>query len=526
MQSAIRLFSSLILCGTLASCQLAENPSPPEITTATPQPERSSEPVESTQAKTTRSAVQVPAIETEMEPVTTVWQRLQLGFQLQEHYQHPSVQAQLNIYRGDQRYFDLIAARARPFLFFIADEIEKRELPMELALVPVVESTFNPSAYSRENAVGLWQFLAGTGREFGLQQDWWYDGRRDPQASTLAALDYLQALHQQFDGDWLLALAAYNTGGANLSRALRRVEPDQRQFWNLPLALETRSHVPKVLALSRLIQNPHEYGIQLEDIPNEDPLIKIDVGSQIDLARVAEIIELETEVLRTLNPGYLQWATHPEAPQSVAVPASKAQMLRDGLANLDRSEFVTWEHYRIRSGDTLGGIARRLNTTVDVLQVVNNLSGTQIIAGRSLLIPRGLAAVNYADLTPPPIPDSVAPTAVPQSYTVRRGDNLWTIARRFDLRSQAIADHNGLQLDALMQPGQILDLSFAQAANIASAGRGQSSSTNKIYRVRRGDSMASIARSFSTELTDLLRWNGLSRNDLIFPGQQIYISAP
>ncbi|MCG8414215.1 MAG: LysM peptidoglycan-binding domain-containing protein, partial [Pseudomonadales bacterium] len=355
-------------------------------------------------------------------------------------------------------------------------------------------------------------------------QDWWYDGRRDPQASTIAALDYLQSLHKQFDGDWLLALAAYNTGGANLSRALRRVEPERREFWNLPLALETRSHVPKILALSRLIQNPEDYAVTLSDIPNEDPLIRVEIGSQIDLARVADLVELDTATLQRLNPGYLQWATHPESPQSLAIPVEKAEALRTGLATLDRSEFVTWEHYRIRRGDTLGGIARRLNTTVDVLQVVNKLRGTTIIAGRSLLIPRGTAAVNYTELTPPTLPDSVRPTAVPPSYTVRRGDNLWIIARRFDLRSQEIADHNGLQLDALLQPGQTLDLGYAQALTVA-AGSGQADS-GRTYRVRRGDSMASIARSFSTELSDLLRWNGLSRNDLIFPGQQIVISAP
>ncbi|MCG8415050.1 MAG: transglycosylase SLT domain-containing protein, partial [Pseudomonadales bacterium] len=283
MRFTVRLPFSLALLSILAGCQLAEPPSDPGAQSTLPQISEATEVTTTSVAEIDKASIQTPILEPgpEPEPITTVWQRLQRGFQLQSHYNHPSVQAQLESYRGDQRYFDLITERAKPFLFFITEEIEQRGLPMELALLPVVESTFNPSAYSHENAVGLWQFLAATGREFGLQQDWWYDGRRDPQASTIAALDYLQSLHKQFDGDWLLALAAYNTGGANLSRALRRVEPERREFWNLPLALETRSHVPKILALSRLIQNPEDYAVTLSDIPNEDPLIRVEIGSQI-----------------------------------------------------------------------------------------------------------------------------------------------------------------------------------------------------------------------------------------------------
>ena len=458
-------------------------------------------------------------------PVTSVWQRIRLGLKLTDHYIHPDVERQLATYRNNQRFFDLVAERASPFLFGIAEEIESRNLPMELALLPMIESTFNPNAYSSERAVGLWQFLGATGSEFGLQQDWWYDGRRDPENSTRAALDYLEQLHAQFEEDWLLALAAYNTGGANLNRALRRNGQESPSFWDLRLATETRTHIPKLLALSRIIVSPEDYGVTLPDIPNHNPLAEVDVGTQIDLALVAELIELPVGELKSLNPGYLQWATHPQAPQTIAVPLELKESLEQGLTDLDPSQFVTWEHYRIRQGDTLGAIARKLSTTVDVLQVVNQLSGTQIIAGRSLLIPRGTGASDYTNLTAPATNEG--PAAVPPQYTVRSGDNLWSIARRFDLRSREIAEYNSLSLNALLHPGQVLDLSYsANAREVAGSSIALSENeSSNVYRVRRGDSMQKIAARVGANLEDLLRWNGLSRRDLIFPGQLIKITA-
>lgn len=523
---SLRFFKSALPLGltlVLAACQTNPGYQPPIEDRDPAATTESTPPNQVTRIQPTpqRDTESNTGTEQEVE-INSVWQRIRLGLQLTEHYTHPYVDRQLSNYQDNQRFFDLVTERASPFLFSIVEEIGSRGLPMELALLPMIESTFNPNAYSRERAVGLWQFLGPTGREFGLQQDWWYDGRRDPENSTRAALDYLQQLHTQFDEDWLLALAAYNTGGANLNRALRRSN-NGTSFWDLPLAAETRSHIPKLLALSQIIVSPEEYGISLPDIPNHDPLVSVDVGSQIDLAMVAELTDLPLEDVRRLNPGYLQWATHPEAPQTIDVPLELADTLRQELTDLDPGQYVTWEHYRIRNGDTLGAIARRLNTTVDVLQVVNQLRGTQIIAGRSLLIPRGIGAANYTTLTAPVLRDQ--PIPVPSAYTIRSGDNLWSIARRFDLRSQEIAEHNGLALDALLQPGQILDLSFAQSVQVATSTPLAPADPNT-YSVRRGDSMERIADRVGANLEDLLQWNDLNRRDLIFPGQQLRITAP
>ena len=524
----IRAAQVLLLCAVLIGCQTSTqiNPGPAQSSHAQ-QAEQTEgvtleRPTESSSALVSREASETPT------GYTSLWERMRTSLQLSPYYAHSAVLEQLPRYAENQRYFDLVTERASPFLFWIVAEIERRGLPMELALLPMVESTFNPAAHSRRNAVGLWQFVAPTARSFGLQQDWWFDGRRDPRASTVAALDYLEVLNDQFEGDWLITLAAYNTGDGNVRRAFRRrgAEIGELEFWELPLAPETRSHVPRVLALAQIVLNPQDHGIELTEIANEEPLALVDVGSQIDLAQVAAMLDLNLETVRSLNPGYLQWATHPEQPQIVAVPKQMENQFQNSLASLDRSQYVSWEHYQIRPGDTLGGIALRLGTTVETLRVINQIEGSSIIAGRPLLIPRGsaLSEANLASLKPP-LPETRLAVAVPPRYVVRRGDNLWSIARRFDLRSSDIAAYNQLDRDALLQPGQELDFGFIETSTLAAefpANRGGS----KIYRVRRGDTMAGIAERYSAALEDLLRWNDLGRNDLIFPGQQIQVVAP
>ncbi len=443
-------------------------------------------------------------------PVTSVWQRIRLGLQLTNDYLHTDVNRQPETYGNNQRCFDSIAERARPSLFGLVEEKDGRGLPMELAMLPVIASTFNPTAYSHAHAVGLWQFLGPTGVEFGLQQDWWYDGRRDPENSTRAALDHLKQLYTQFDNDWLLTLAAYNTGGANVNRALRHSN-NNASFWDLRLATETRTHTPKLLALSRIIVRPQDYGVNLPEIPNHNPLVSVDTGAQIDLARVAELIELPVEDLKSLNPEDMQWAIRPQAPQTIAIPFELKGILVKGLSDLNPSQFVTWEHYEIRGGDTLGAIARKLNTAVDGLPAVNRLYDTQIIAGESLLIPHGIGASDYTSI--PTIDEGSAdegPAAVSQQHTVQSGDN-WIIAHHYDLRSQEIADHNSLPLDALLHPGQILDLSYA-ATSMAIADNTDTLPEKEspgIYRVRRSDSMQKIADQPGTDLEDLLERNGI-----------------
>ena len=454
-----------------------------------------------------------------------LWDRIRASLSLKSTYSHPRVREQTARYARNQAYFDLIAERASPFLYEIVGEVESRNIPMEIALLPFVESAFMPHARSQEGAVGLWQFMPNTGRSFGLQQDWWFDARRDPRSSTTAALDYLQTLNDEFNKDWLVALAAYNTGSSNVRRAIQRGSflIEEAEFWSLPLNSETRAHVPRLLALASVIAEPSFFGIELPEIPNTEPLYYIDIGHQIELEQIASLAELDIARVQSLNPGYLRWATHPEFPQQVALPKNRQELFERRLAELDPTLFVTWEHYTIKSGDTLSGIALQLGSSPESLREINSLEGDKIIAGQSLLIPRGSARLSSAELKNrlPLQEHKRQKTDLPEYYTVRRGDNLWTIARRFNLRSAEIAVSNNLELDSLLQPGQRLNLRFAQTKPPKVK---MGDSIMDIYRVRPDDTLTRIANRFGRDLEELLRWNGLSNNDLIYPGQELIVS--
>ena len=394
-----------------------------------------------------------------------LWQRMQAGFQLRDDYAQAEVVSRLQYFTDNQHYFDLVTERAAPFLYWIVEEVDRRHLPQELALVPIVESTFNPNAYSEEHAVGLWQFIGATGKSFGLQQDWWYDARREPRAATIAALDYLQILYGQFNQNWMLALAAYNTGDGSLRRAIRRSGQGAGiiDFWSLPLPRETHAHVAKILALAKIISDSEAYGIELRRIPNSAALSSVEIGAQIDIGQAAKLAQIGYAELRALNPGYLQWATHPDYPQTLLLPVENAEALRAGLQTLDRSELVSWDRYQIAAGDTLGAIARKLGTRVDILQTVNQLRGSQIIAGKSLLIPRLDKPGTDLSLSSIPLPLSRrAPVTVPTSHRVRRGDSLWSIAKRYDLKSKDISSWNQIELDSILRLGQILQLKSSE----------------------------------------------------------------
>ena len=393
------------------------------------------------------------------EPID-LWERLRLGFDLTADYEHPSVTQQLKRYR-QQSYFDLVTERAQPFLYEIIEKIEQRGLPLELALVPFVESAFNPNANSHQGAAGLWQFVSATGRSYGLEQSWWLDERRDPLESTRAALDYLEVLYAEFDEDWILALAAYNAGSGNVRRALRNKknqlsENSRSRFWDLKLNGETRDHIPRILALALVIKSPEEYGIQLVSIPNEKYLYPVSLTNQIDLSLAARLAEFDLESLKRLNPHYKQWATPPDDTRTLYLPDREGKRLASALLTLDSSQLVTFDRYSIKTGDTLSSIARRLGTKVDVLQRANGLKGSRIIAGDSLLVPRGEISESQFEAIGQNIEEAQIP--LPTSYTVRRGDNLWSIARRYNIRSADILQMNDLSEAALLHPGQQLVL--------------------------------------------------------------------
>lgn len=461
-----------------------------------------------------------------------IWARIGAGLQFAYKYDNARIEEQLQFYRDNPNYLKTVTERASPFIYEIVEEVERRGLPMELALLPIVESAFNPNAVSPGNSVGLWQIGSSTAPTLGLKRDWWYDGSRDPIASTSAALDYLTTLQQMFDESWLLSLAAYNTGPGNVRKAISRNEVRDRDvdYWSLNLPNITEDFAPKLIALSRLVAESDHYGIELAEVANEPAVKLIDVGYQLDLALAANIAGIDTQTLYQLNPGFRQWATHPDGPYSLLVPIAVAESFTIALADQRERPNVTWDRYVVQRGDSLGKIAQQFRTQVSVLQQVNAIEGSRIIAGESLLIPRA-----YDSATPilvPNAPDypatasrssaaNTVPPEPPARYTVRSGDSLWLIANRYQLTVAELTQWNNMQANSVIKPGQ--ELVLQPDATLAQTGNKRTVEAQQRYTVRSGDSLARIASRFKFTAEELASWNSIQLGDLIHPGQQLLL---
>lgn len=442
-----------------------------------------------------------------------LFERIRSGFTLAD-VEHPSVESEVRWFVRHPDYLDRTFKRGERYLHHIVSEIEARKLPLELALLPVVESAFNPVAYSRARASGLWQFIPGTGRRYGLKQNWYYDGRRDVLAATSAALDYLEFLAAEFDGDWLLAIAAYNTGEANVARAIRknRAAGKPADFFSLKLPRETRAYVPKLLAMRRIVADPAVHGLAFAPIPNKPYFAKVDIAGQIDLHVAAELADLPKEEILALNPAFNHWVTDPDGPHHLLVPVDREARFTQAIASLPPEQRVRVVYHRVRRGDTLGAIADKYGVSVAALRSANRIRGSIIHPGQDLLIAAAPTA-GLARAMEQPTPTRRATG----KHVVRRGDTLWGIARTHGVSMDNLADSNGLRRNGTLSVGQVL--SIPGTRTLASTdGAGSRSMT---YIVRSGDTLSRIATRFRVRLADLLGWNDLSKRSVIRPGQRL-----
>lgn len=456
-----------------------------------------------------------------------LWARIRSGFAMPHEIDRKRVLTELKWFVNHPEYVERVTRRAEPHLHYIVEEIEKRGLPMELALLPIVESAYDPFAYSHGRASGLWQFIPSTARVYGLKIDWWYDGRRDVRASTNAALDYLTYLHKLFDDDWLLALAAYNAGQGNVSSFIRksRIPRDEVDFWSLTVLRETATYVPRLLAISEIVANSEHYHMALPKTANTPHWDVVDLGGQLDLHKAAELSGLETNEIYNLNPGFNQWATHPDGPHELLVPVAQAQVFREALSNLDVTERLSWQRHKVRSGETLGLIAQRYNTSINTIRSVNNLSGNLIITGDHLLIPAPNPAVSY-EMTQG---DRLAKKQKNYSkkyqgnilYTVKTGDSFWEIARNHKVGMRELAKWNGMGTTTTLRPGQQLVIYRKEMTSFTLPEKPDK--VRKLhYRVRKGESLALIASKFNVTVQKIKSWNqALDVNQYIHPGDRL-----
>jgi peptidoglycan lytic transglycosylase D len=458
--------------------------------------------------------------------VGDLFERIRSGFVI-EDVDHDAVDREERWFANHPSYLDRTFKRGERYLYHIVKQIEARKMPLELALLPVVESAFNPVAYSRARASGLWQFIPGTGRRYDLKQNWYYDGRRDVIAATDAALDYLQFLAEEFDGDWLLAVAAYNCGEANIARAVARNRKAGKptDFFSLKLPRETRAYVPKLLAMRRIVGDPAAHGLEFAPIPNEPYFSQIDVAGQIDLHVAAELAELAPEELLALNPAFNHWVTDPDGPHLLLVPVDREAKFTEAIAQLPPEKRVRVVYHHVRKGDTLGGIADKYGVSIAAIKTANKIRGTLIRPGQDLLItaaPTGMAPA--ASMRTVSL-DAPSPRNTSDKHIVRRGDTLWSIARSHGVTLESIVSSNGLSSDDTLAVGQVL--SIRGTTTLAATGAQAVDTRSTTYVVRRGDTLSRIASKFRVRLSDLLGWNNLNSRSMIKPGQRLvmYVAA-
>ena len=464
-------------------------------------------------------------------PQQDLWARIRVGFSLAD-LDTNLVEENTNWYANRPEYVARMLERSKRYLFYIVEAVEQRGMPTEVALLPMVESAFNPKAYSSAHASGLWQFIPSTGRNYGLQQNWWVDNRRDVIAATNAALDYLQKLHGMFDS-WELALAAYNWGEGSVMRAIAKNKAKglPTDYLSLRMPKETQQYVPRLMAVKNLIQRPKDFGLDLGVVPNTPYFAQITINQHIDVALAAKLANTTLDEFTSLNPNYTRPVIQAHQPTTLLLPVDKAEVFAENLEKYGKP-LVSWQPYRAKRGEKLDAIAGHYGISSARLQEVNGikLKRGRMTGNQVLLVPGTTSAkflnASYSEVK---TPTEIEPS---KTYTVRRGDTLSSVAKHHGLKAAQIKAWNHLRSNKLTL-NQKLTLRAVEktASTTRSVSAKESKSTQrkaitekkKSYTVRRGDTLYSIAQRFDVALDDLRRWNKLSSKARLHPGDKVTI---
>ncbi len=445
-----------------------------------------------------------------------VWDVLRSEFSLSHEVTRPEVQEQIRWLVAHPSYIDEMSSQSEPYIYHVLAEIKKRKLPGELALIPMLESAYDPFVYSGAGAVGLWQLMPRTGSELGLKQDWWYDGRRSIGPSTDAALKYLVYLNKFFHGNWILAIAAYDSGEGTIARAIKATTRPGRPvyFWNLPVSRETKVYVPRLLALAEIIKNPGRYRIRLPNILYLPYFEEVNIGSQIDLTHAAKMAGISYRELKKLNPGYNRWTTAPYKPFKLLIPTEKVERFNLNLSNLPENERVNWAKHQVKKGDSLDSIAARYHTTVKLIKQLNQLTGNNVKQNQAILIPTAKKNPIVAKTS---LPSSRARSHLATNkerriiYIVKKNDNYQKIQKKYNVSAKEIKKWNKLTSDKALSAGQQLVL-------------WKKANKPVLYIIKSGDSLSKIAKQHQTKINSILRLNpGLRKNQLLRLGQKIMV---
>ena len=445
---------------------------------------------------------------------------------------NPRIQSHIDWISQRPDYLASISKRAEPFLYLVVSELEKEEVPIEIALLPIVESDYYPFSYSHGTATGIWQFIPSTGRMYGLDEDWWHEDRRDVLASTKAAVRYLKDLNRMFDGDWLLSIAAYNAGPGRVQRAIdkNRNQGKRTDYWSLDLPKETEKYVPKLLALGKVLKNPERFNQKLIKIENKPYLEPINLESQFDLALIAQWTNLSIDEIYSFNPGLKRWATPEALPYTILLPVDVAGDFKEILTNQKNRPKVSWTRYKVKEGDSLSIIAQNFNTTINQIQSVNNINGSLIRANSFLIVPLARESEAYYSLSDVQREKSrlnATKNSDKLIYKVVSGDSLWKISRNFDVTVNDLVRWNKIVPTAPLSIGKelVILIDAKEKTELAKiTNTGIDINRKIVYTVRSGDNLSLIAQKYKVKVSQIRDWNDLNETDILQPGDKLTIT--
>lgn len=513
----MRKQASWLILLALAGCQLThlvdDKSSTSEVTSPPTTAEDANAASKNTSATETKTQTPAPTPQEQ----TDLWKRISMQFNLSAPADNKTVNYYRRWYINHPKHLAIVAKRAEPFLYLITEKIEQNGLPLELTLLPIVESSFDIFAYSYGRAAGIWQFVPSTGKLYGLKQNYWYDGRRDINAATDAAVKYLSYLGKTFDGNWEQAIAAYNAGSGTVLRAIRKNKKRHQptDFFSLNLPKETTGYVPKLLALADVVAHQEKYGISIPKIANKPVLAQVELDQQIDLALAAKYAGISIQQIQTYNPGFNRWATLPDGSYTLLLPLDKVAPFNTALKTHE-GDGIKLVRYQVKSGDNLISIAKKYHTTPGVIRTANNMRNNLIRINQYLMIPTSVTNEKKYTLSVANRLAKIQQRARGQyklNHTVTAGESFWTIAKKYKVSHAAIAKWNGMSPRDPLKIGKHLVIwkSSKNGAVIRSV----------FYQVRKGDTISDIAAKFKVRTTDIIQWNHLKKQKYLKPGQQL-----
>ena len=472
-----------------------------------------------------------------------LWGELIKGFSIPQR-KDAKLTPHLLWYKKNTEYLTRVLNRSRPYLYHIIQKTKKRNLPLELALIPAVESAFRAYAYSPGSAAGLWQFIPSTGKTYGLKQNWWIDERRSLMASTDAALYFLKDMSREFKGDWTLAFAAYNAGAGNVRKAIRKYYEKARKearkkgkksvpkptFWDLPLPKETQGYVPRILALARFLEQHKKHKFTLPNIPNTPLTQAVSTGKQqIDLSLAAELAELPLEKIYELNAGLNQWATPPDGPHQLLLPINHVERFKHNLSNAP-APLVEWRRHTVKKGETMSQIALHYSTTAGMIRKQNRMKNNKLRAGKEITIPIPRKPIDSYTLTESArlakLQNRKRP-GIRHRHVVAKGETLWDIARKYGVSTRQVARWNGMAPKDLLRSGKELviwrrDRPMPELKKRPAFATKMATQTI-YYTVRKNDTLSEIAEKFHTSTRSIRKLNKLKRGAIIKAGETLAI---